>query len=344
MKALFTLYTTLAYLLCLIISFLVIGWPNWTKVEYTALAGSPVLIYLIRTAITTYYNFRVDTVTQRLEGQQAERAKTIEKLKSATKYDSTQELLEKYGAVPPKPKKTSAPKTPKAEKPQSGRTSIGPPLTANISRPGQMQVPTQPSTPQPGNVMRIPQHLIPSPSPATPQAFPHAEFAPNAYSAPPQYVQGTEINTGGNWYDRVLDLLLGEDETLPKNRVALICQSCRLVNGQAPPGTKSLADLGKWRCFGCGTMNGVEHEAVQAVEEMKQLAGSREDENVEAKNDNGKGAEFTSADDSMVEVRKDDSTEGPESVDSAEESSEVETKPKRGRPKGSGKKFVKPTR
>lgn len=53
-------------------------------------------------------------------------------------------------------------------------------------------------------------------------------------------------------------MLLGEDETLPHNRLALICQTCRLVNGQAAPGVKTLEEVGRWRCGGCGAWNGPE--------------------------------------------------------------------------------------
>ena len=30
------------------------------------------------------------------------------------------------------------------------------------------------------------------------------------------------------------------------------------MNGQAPPGTRSLEDVGRWRCGGCGAWNGKE--------------------------------------------------------------------------------------
>lgn len=63
-------------------------------------------------------------------------------------------------------------------------------------------------------------------------------------------------------------MLLGEDETNAKNRLALICGSCRLVNGQAPPGVKRLEDVGKWRCSGCGRMNGAEDEGKRLVAEI----------------------------------------------------------------------------
>lgn len=285
-----------------------------------------VRIYLIRAGITTYYDYRTDSITTRLEEQQAERTRTIEKLKAATKYDSTQVLLEKYGGAAAKQRKPSAPKPSKAAPKQSGRVSIGaPPPTANIGRPE--HIPSQPS-PQPQPIMRPPPPQMIS-SPASPQ--PSAEFAPNAFSAPPQYAQPGDVNAGGNWYDRILDLLMGEDETSPKNRVALICQNCRLINGQAPPGTRSLAELGKWRCFGCGSMNGEEDEAAKVVKEMKERIGSQEEpsspEIVKVEEvDSGDGKEPLT----------DESGEMIEAADLGEDT--IEVKQRRGRPKGNKKK------
>ena len=42
-KALWTLYTTFAYLLYSIILALVLGWQNWGVIEYAAVSGGPVL-------------------------------------------------------------------------------------------------------------------------------------------------------------------------------------------------------------------------------------------------------------------------------------------------------------
>jgi hypothetical protein len=310
---------------------------------------------VIRTAITAYYNYRIDSATHRLEEQQATRAKTIDKLKAATKYDSTQELLEKYGGAPPKPKKEKEAKTPtkgKAPK-QPGRVGAGPPPpTANINRPG--HVPSAPSTPQPQiqepyvQEPQFPKVQFHSNSPAQfnaqqpipPQPQPQrptAEFAPNAFSSPPTYVQASEVKAGGNWYDRVLDLLMGEDETSPKHRVALICQNCRLVNGQAPPGTKRLADLGKWRCFGCGGWNGEEDEGAKAVQEMKERIGT--DPVVEAEpSEQKKLLGDDEASDVVGEEGEDHADEDAENEDSVEEIVEVKQPAKRGRPKGSRKK------
>lgn len=140
------------------------------------------------------------------------------------------------------------------------------------------------------------------------------EFAPNAFASPAQYAESGSLLAEGHWYDRILDLLMGEDETSPKNRIALICQNCRLVNGQAPPGTKSPADLGKWRCSGCGAWNGEEDEAVKAVKEMKEKIEQEDSDGKDEISDEVEVEEIGSADDT------------------------IEVKPKRGRPKSSRKK------
>ncbi|EPE37033.1 hypothetical protein GLAREA_09196 [Glarea lozoyensis ATCC 20868] len=272
LKALWTLYAIFAYLLCTAILILVVGWSRWTAVEYTSVSAAPLCIYLVRKGISGYYNYRIDLVSQRLEGQQSERTKTIDKLKAATKYNSTQELLEKYGGTTPtpKPKKLKAQsKSPKDIPPQ--RTVTGPPPpTANIPQRSPDRVSKAPyvSTSEVSPSVGPPNNVRPAP---TSPSIGSAEFAPNAFSGPMQYASSTgESSIGGHWYDRVLDLLMGEDETSARNRIVLICQNCRLVNGQAPPGIRSATELGRWRCSGCGAWNGEEDEAVKVVQEMKE--------------------------------------------------------------------------
>lgn len=96
-------------------------------------------------------------------------------------------------------------------------------------------------------------------------------FAPNAFNVPPPVVPSS-YDQGSHWYDRILDVLLGDDETAAKNRTVLICQNCRLVNGQAPPGVKTPEEIGKWRCSSCGAMNGVESESTKVVKQMEEKA------------------------------------------------------------------------
>ena len=199
----------------------------------------------------------------RLENLQKQRDQTVAKLKEATKYDTTLQLLEKYGggAAKPKPASGTVRKTPKGNpgpKQERRTTGFAPPPTANIPlwRPPS-SVPGTPDRSAPVSPLPNPPHTAgPHTSnwqPPMASMDPSAEFAPNAFNPPPQYM--TE-SRDSSWYDRLMDVLLGEDETHPKNRLVLICQNCRLVNGQAPPGVRTLPEVGRWRCSGCGTMNG----------------------------------------------------------------------------------------
>ncbi|KAI9742743.1 MAG: hypothetical protein M1818_003472 [Claussenomyces sp. TS43310] len=312
-KALWTLYSSFAYLLCVVILGLVVGWKNWSVTEYSALAGSPVIIYLVRASITTYYTFRIDSVTSRMEEQTAERAKTIDKLKAATKYNSTQQLLEKYGGAPPQPSprpKSTQSRKPKQNESKPQRTGMGPPPTANIPR-------NQPMSPQPSTPKRMDvPHLSKLPKISSNQPGP-PEFAPNAFPAMPQYDRGSELSAGNHWYDRVLDLLLGDDETSPKNRVVLICKTCRLVNGQAPPGVKRLEELGKWRCNACGAWNGEEDESAKIVAEIKGMEKARTTPEMIEANRSGEDSAKSSDDVEEPEVEESEGSEAE--VSEAEE-------------------------
>ncbi|KAL8675859.1 MAG: hypothetical protein Q9186_007545 [Xanthomendoza sp. 1 TL-2023] len=287
-SALWTLYTSFAYLLCSVVLILVVGWREWGVLEYMGVVGGPVLIYLVRTAIQTAYNFRIAKVQAQSDGLQKQRDATIEKLKAATKYNTTQELLQKYGGTPQSKEKSaggnSQKNTPrKMNSPGAGqlRTGFIPPPTANI--PGRNQPNSLPGTPQrpTPNFKNQNAHngqfsastaVAPWQESSSP-LDPSADFAPNAFSAAPQYAQPGQ---GPKWYDRLMDVVLGEDETLPRNRLALICHQCRLVNGQAPPGVQRLEAVGKWRCAGCNTMNGHENEGVKLLKEIKEQAAAPE--------------------------------------------------------------------
>ncbi|KAI9851260.1 MAG: hypothetical protein M1838_004093 [Thelocarpon superellum] len=329
LKALWTLYAIFAYILVALILILVVGWQHWGAIEYAAVAGGPPLIYAVRTLITAYYNYRLSHITSRLEEQQKERDATIEKLKAATKYNSTQQLLDKYGGSSAqsspasggsqKRKTGSRPSNPGTPQGRPQRIGFMPPPTANIAR---HTPPTLPSTPQ--RSLPFPPH-VDSPALAqrshdTPIQPGPPEFAPNAFSGPRRYSGSAEPGPS-HWYDRILDVLLGEDETSPQNRMALICQQCRLVNGQAPAGVKSLEELGRWKCTSCGAWNGEENEAKKLVDEMKgrlrvdaasERSGSDDDVVVVPP---GEDAMDTTSDNAEVEAEADDgrkSSEGQE--------------------------------
>ncbi|KAG5922147.1 hypothetical protein E4U42_005577 [Claviceps africana] len=267
-KVLWTLYLGFAYLVYAIVLLLVVGYKSLGVYEWAGMIGGPLLIYLIRAITSAYFTYRIDTTSTRLKAHQDERTKTIQKLKDATKYDSTLELIEKYGGEnkqqPNKgggdaPNQTATGKATTAKKggaPRaSGRTNLPPPATANIVRPDSPAA-------------------RPAVKDGEDQQSTGAEFAPNAYADAPPAPPAPRIHPQQyvapetHWYDRIFDVLLGEDETAARNRYALICHACRLVNGQAPPGTASLAEIGMWRCSGCGATNGEEDEGRRIMNEV----------------------------------------------------------------------------
>ncbi|OAX77937.1 hypothetical protein ACJ72_07759 [Emergomyces africanus] len=281
-RVLWTLYTAFVYILYSTIIILVLGWHNWGPCEYTVVTGGPVVIYLVRLGLDKYYQYRISGTQSHLDELHKQRDATIEKLKEATKYNSTLQLLEKYGGESPR---RQGPQTGTASGAATttavgtgGRTGIPPPATANIPRMQPGSVPTTPirslpvsdqqNTPGPSNLNPNSHQQERQP---TEHHIDEPGFAANAFP-PSQYKQQHADSHQSHWYDRILDVLLGEDETLPHNRLALICSQCRLVNGQAAPGIRSLEEIGRWRCGSCGALNGEESET------RKALAGIQEAE------------------------------------------------------------------
>lgn len=228
----------------------------------------------MRLALKTYYEYRISNIQRHLDSLHDQRHQTIEKLKAATKYNTTQQLLEKYGDSPPaSPKPSTGTDAGKRNRtggrsdvqatPPGGRTGIPPPPTANIPR-----VPPPEVT---GSMIRQQQVTGRSPGQQDPPGFsipdhrqtdPQEEFAPNAFGEEATTFAHRRAPAGqAAWYDRILDLLLGDSEADARNRFALICMHCKLVNGLAPPGTTSLEQLGKWRCSRCARWNGQENDA-----------------------------------------------------------------------------------
>ena len=285
-KALWTLYTSFIYTICTLILVLVTGYQRWAVPEYAAVIGGPLVIWTVRTAIGAIYDFRIGSNGKQLQGLKKQKSEAVRKFKEATRYDSTQQLLEKYGAEPAREKDSRGGTAEDRSKIMQGkpadalkqptpqRTNLPPPPTANIRRPAQHA--PLPPTESPPNQEHPPS--LPG-SPGLPSGpFPSlsrrdstaSQFAPNADN----FTQAQYANQGGRqWYDRLMDVLLGDDEMKPIHRVALICQHCKLVNGQAPPGVK---EVGRWRCMSCRGWNGEEREIDKIIEEVDENKQSSE--------------------------------------------------------------------
>ncbi|EEY15792.1 conserved hypothetical protein [Verticillium alfalfae VaMs.102] len=247
-------------------------------------------IFLTRTVVTLYFNFRIERLSVRLKEQQDERAKTIQKLKDATKYDSTMQLLEKYGGenkTDKDGKKADSNQQNPGSKQQneqqqqgqhgnrSGRTALPPPPTANIQRRnGPVGVAT-PGTHQSG----------------------HGDSQLGASRRLPASSRRPSL--------RPTPTPSSRRSTMPSRPSS---RPTRRTGMTAPPGTKSLAELGMWKCMSCGAANGEVDEGKRIVDEV--LRSKETTSEVTA------GEEFKEEEDSeeetpeMVQVGKDEV--GPE--------------------------------
>lgn len=81
-------------------------------------------LYGVRKLLTLYYDYRTSKNQTYLDDLIKERDDTIDKLKAATKYDSTQQLIDKYSSKPSTPQKepTDGPK----KRAASGQHGQGP--------------------------------------------------------------------------------------------------------------------------------------------------------------------------------------------------------------------------
>lgn len=83
-----------------------------------------------------------------------------------------------------------------------------------------------------------------------------------------------KANYQPSWYDKILDIIVGEDEYSPKSRYALICGNCRRHNGLAQPG--ELPQYVIYICPQCGFRNGQEKKKRK---ESKPVSSSSIEEN-----------------------------------------------------------------
>lgn len=231
-------------------------------------------IWSVRRLLDLYYNSKISNTESKLEDLQSKQRDTVEKLKAATKFSTTQSIIEKYGGG----STTSADTEWEGQQQLQGGLQGHPNNQTPRQRPqGQSSrgTPPIPTTPQQIQQQLVQQQLMAQQRMTQQQQLrpstsnPNPVQKPNASAPTPvlnllqtttqpssqQHIQPEEA-TAPRWYDRLLDVLVGEDETSAKNRYTLICKNCRMVNGLAPPGIRNLEDIEGWGCARCGTVNG----------------------------------------------------------------------------------------
>jgi len=179
----------------------------------------------VRRTVTWWYTRRIEKELHGKDLLKTRLDEKLEELKEKSDYYTTQQLLQRYDSK-------SSPRAAPEKVPS-------PPIEHSSSYVRQrIPLPPPPTFPldQPPPQINIPQ------------------FHPSAFTPPPTSPASPPAPKGV--FDRLLDLLVGEDETSPEHRYALICSRCRTHNGLAPPGETAL-QVG-YICARCGQWNGPE--------------------------------------------------------------------------------------
>ena len=232
--------------------------------------------------MTWWFTRIIDRETQQKEILKTRLEGKIEELKEKSDYYNTQQLLERYDSKA-LPRSTS---DEKFHDPAQSQSQSHP-----SSAEGIRHQPSLDTLRQRGN-SRV--SLAPLPPPITSASFmspPNQsqnvpQFHPSAFSPPPSPSLAPQEHRSKTFLDRVLDLLVGEDENAADHRYALICRHCRAHNGLAPPGERG-EDVG-YLCGRCGGWNGPdpnrkeESKAKDVISQAKQAEPEqREQEAVE---------------------------------------------------------------
>jgi hypothetical protein len=184
----------------------------------------------------------------------------IDELKEKSDYYNTQQLLERYDPKSSPTKQTNVP----PERILRGEPTHNlhhKPSTNDLRHSAdtlrqRLPAQQQPQLPLNSSLPRLPPPITPAtfaPLPQQPQQN-IPQFHPSAFSPPPSPVLSQQEPHSKTFLDRLLDLLVGEDENSADHRYALICRHCKAHNGLAPPGERP-GDVG-YLCGRCGGWNG----------------------------------------------------------------------------------------
>ncbi|KAK9464511.1 hypothetical protein V1512DRAFT_230568 [Lipomyces arxii] len=175
---------------------------------------APFGIYFLRRLISLAYDRQINRKESKLKVLRGQQKAKIEDLKSSMKYYSTKSLLERYDLDD---SKSPGLKTNHPSKKADDR-----------ARGRQQSLPVPVPTGAANNI-----------------ALQQMNKKKSAESQAERSIS--------HWYDRILDVIVGEDETSPRNRYALICANCFAHNGLASPG--QTPDIVQYICPACGTWN-----------------------------------------------------------------------------------------
>ncbi|KAI5955849.1 hypothetical protein KGF54_001351 [Candida jiufengensis] len=243
-----SLFTFIIYILIFFYSYISI--PNSTiatnkiqrflkgqsKFNFYLLIGFPLISILITKLINFIFKYLIKSQDSHLSILKQKHKLKIEELKKITKYNETNELINKYDDKPkPIPQQQFIP---------------------NL----QQQQPKQPQNNNKSNKLRNQAlkelHLSEDQLSSNQQSSISQQQIPQPQSTNPQQQSPNSPIHKRNLQDKLLDLFIGSDNSESiEQRYALICSHCFSHNGLAPPNCDDPNNV-KYQCWKCGAMNG----------------------------------------------------------------------------------------
>ncbi|KAI8584700.1 hypothetical protein K450DRAFT_217565 [Umbelopsis ramanniana AG] len=198
----------------------------------------PVIIYLGRRGLKWFYNRKQANEESNLSSLRSKQKLKVEELKKKTSYYTTKSLLERYD-------QTSSPKAKPA--PPSSH-----PGSSNKGRERNPQFPQGLQASQGRSSQMAPNYPVPNRA-ANPNMQPNSlsKAQPLQLGQPmPQLQLRPSVPTERQWYDKLVDALVGEDG--PETKYALICNHCSTHNGLVLP--QEIETI-QYICPKCGQFN-----------------------------------------------------------------------------------------
>uniref|UniRef100_A0A060THQ6 Endoplasmic reticulum junction formation protein lunapark n=1 Tax=Blastobotrys adeninivorans TaxID=409370 RepID=A0A060THQ6_BLAAD len=252
-KLFVTLYSILLY--AAYSGLVLFGYRQRSPVNLSALLTIPFGIWAVRWALTRWYGWLSRTNDESLKALLAQRHEMVEELKQKTNFYSTQALLDRFD---PDSKPSKSDKTEKNEKLGKQEFKSNASVQSSGQKPGQT---TKQGQASPGQTPGLQHPQVPLPQGINPQSA--------------RILKSTQVAYVPKWYDRILDLIVGEDEYSSRQRYALICRNCKVHNGLAQPG-EAPEDV-VYICPHCGTLNGRPKETTHPEKESeKEISRSSE--------------------------------------------------------------------
>ena len=171
----------------------------------------PLAIYVVRVGLSSFYTRRISNEEGNLETLKSTQKEKIEEFKNKTDFYTTKSLIDRYSG---ESTTSSAPTTPTAtRKNQAAHLTSS---ASSVRQSPRLQTQSQ-LTPQKVSPQSL-KGTIPTPHTLSGLVQndepPSAEFAPNAEAS-------IHVPSVTHWYDRILDVIIGEDEANEHSRYQL---------------------------------------------------------------------------------------------------------------------------